>query len=164
MYFCFQSFFESFLLFRHVAYPFGFFVMFPWLPYFTQKLFSFSCIWLLAFFRVISPNLSVEFSFVVLECSFFLCCFTLCGYLLNLYSFTSTFWYISSSCIVIFSCVALTFCPNMFQRFSFILSFLPIFVVFLSAFPVEFHIQVLIFLFVLFKATPTFSQTNFDPS
>ena len=37
------------------------------------------------------------------------------------------------------------FCPNMFQRFSFVLSFLPVFVAFLSAFPVEFLIQILFF-------------------
>ena len=43
--------------------------MFSWLPYFTPELFSFSCIRLLVCFRVIFPNLLVEFSFIVLECS-----------------------------------------------------------------------------------------------
>ena len=42
--------------------------MFSWLPYFSLKLFGFSCIRLLIFFSVISSHLLVEFSFVVLEC------------------------------------------------------------------------------------------------
>ena len=49
------------------------------------------------------------------------------------------------------------FCPNMFQRFSFVLSFLLV-VDFLSAFPVEFPIKVLSFCLCFF------SQTNFAPA
>ena len=39
------------------AYLFGFFVMLSWFRYFSSKLFCFSCIRLLIWFRVISPNL-----------------------------------------------------------------------------------------------------------
>ena len=42
--------------------------MFSCLPYFSAKLFGFSFIRLLVFFRVISSNLLVEFSFIVSEC------------------------------------------------------------------------------------------------
>ena len=60
-----SSHFNSFaMLLTHSA----FFVMFSWLLYFTPKLFGFSCIRLSVCFRVISPNLLVEFPFVVLEC------------------------------------------------------------------------------------------------
>ena len=131
-------------LFHQSAYPFGFFVMFSWLPYFTPEFFSFSCTRLFVCFHVISPNFLVEFSFIVLECSVLSLLFW--WYLLNLPSFASIFWFISLNCIVIFSCVAFfPFCPNIFQRFSFVLSFWPVFVPFLSAFPVEFPIKVLIF-------------------
>ena len=63
MYFCFRTFF-----FCHIAYQFRFFVIFSWWSYFSPKLFRFSCIRLLVWFRVMFPYLLVEFSFVVLEC------------------------------------------------------------------------------------------------
>ena len=76
---------------------------------------------------------------------FCLYCFTLCQYLFNLPSFASTFWFISSSCIVIFFVLLLSFCLYMFQCLSFILSFWSVFLDFLSTFPVEFLILVLMF-------------------
>ena len=136
MYFCFWSFFKSFSLFCHVVYPFSFFVMFSWLPYFTPKLFSFSCIQLLLVcFLSSHPTCFLSLFWNVLFCLY---CFTFCLYLFNLPSFLSTFWFISSSCIVIFSC------PNMFQHFLCLL-FLTVFVVILFTFPVKFPIQSLIF-------------------
>ena len=45
----------SFEFFCHVPYPVFFWVMFSWLPYCIEKLFSFSCIRLLVCFRAISP-------------------------------------------------------------------------------------------------------------
>ena len=65
---------------------------------------------------------------------------------LILLSFASTFWFISSTYILFFFFFALLFpfCLNIFQRFSFVLSFLPIFEDFLSAFPVEFIIIIII--------------------
>ena len=90
---------------------------------FTPKLFSFSYIRLLVCFRVISSNLLVEFSFVVLECSVFLYCFTLCLYLFNLPSFASTFWFISSSCIVIFLVLLFHFVPTRSRVFLCLFSF-----------------------------------------
>ena len=53
------------------------------------------------------PNL-LEFSFIVFECPI-LHCFTLSQYLFNLLSFVRTCRFISSSCIVIISCVAFSF-------------------------------------------------------
>ena len=86
-----------------------FFVILSWLPYFSPKSFGFSCIRLLVCFHVISPHLLVEFSFVVLECPVLSVFFTLSLYLFNLLSFSCTFWIISSSCIVMFLCVAIPF-------------------------------------------------------
>ena len=68
-----------------------------------------------------------------------------CWCLFNLPSYVRTFWFISPSRIVIFSCVGLSFWPQKALHFSFALSFLPVFVAFLSTFPAEFPIQVLIF-------------------
>ena len=63
----------------------------------------------------------------------------------NRSSFASTFWFISSTCTVIFFVLPFPLCSYIFQRLSFVLSFLPVFVDFLSAFPVDFPILVLIF-------------------
>ena len=120
------------------------FLLFSWLPYFTPKLFSFSCIWLLVCFCVISPNLEVEFSFVVLECST-LYCFTLCLYLFNVPSFASTFWFISSNCIVIFFCLAFFFLSQLVSAFFLCFIIFAYFRSFIYLFPVEFPIQILIF-------------------
>ena len=78
---------------------------------------------------------------------FCLHCFTLCRYLFNLPSFASTFWFISSSCIVICSCVAWSFLfLHIPASFLFVSSFWPVFVNVLFTFLVENLIQVLIFL------------------
>ena len=136
--------------------------MFFWLSYFRPKSFGFICIQLLVCFRVIS-QLLVEFFFVVLECPvfFFLYCFTLCRYLFNLPSFASTFWLISSSSIVIFSCVAFSFLflhiPSSYLCFIILACFRRFFYLrFQSNFPSGFD-----FFFVLFEGIPIFSQTNF---
>ena len=76
-----------------------------WLIYFSPKSFSFFCIRLFVYFSVIS-KLLIEFSFIDLFCLY---CFTFCRYLSNLPSFASTFWFISSSCIVSFSSVFFSF-------------------------------------------------------
>ena len=83
------------------------------------------------------PNLLVEFPFVVLDCPVLSVLFSLCRYLFNFPSFVSTFWFISSSFIVIFLCVA-------FLTLHVPASFL-CFIIFLSVFPVGFPIVVLIF-------------------
>ena len=51
------------------------------------------------------------YNFLSLFCHGLLClyCFTLCLYFLNLPPFSSIFWFISSSCIIIFSYVAFSF-------------------------------------------------------
>ena len=86
-----------------------FFLYVFWLICFSPKSFGFSCIRLLACFYVISSQLLVEFSFVVLECHACMYCFTLCRYFFNLSSFTRTFWFLSLSCIVIITCDAFSF-------------------------------------------------------
>ena len=134
------------LFFSYVVYPLCFFVMFSWLPYFIQKLFNFSCIRLLICFSVISPTCWLYFLSLFWNVLFCQYCFTLCQYLFNLPSFACTFRFISSSCIVIFSCIAFSFLslyvPTLFFCFIVLTCFRRFF---LSTFPVEFTIQVLIF-------------------
>ena len=92
--------------------------------------------------------LSMLASRMFLRCfgmSCFVYCVTLSRYLFNLSSFAIIFWFLSCSCIDIFLVLLFPFCYNMFRRFSFVLSFLLVVVDFLSAFPVEFPIQVLNF-------------------
>ena len=108
------------------------FVVFSWLPYFSPNSFVFYCIRLLVCFRVISSHLLVEFSFVVLECPVNVCIvLPIVDTSLIFLLFARTLWFIFSS--------------YMFQRLSFVLSFWPVLVDFLSAFPVEFPIMNLIF-------------------
>ena len=114
MYFRFGAFFKSLLFSCNVVYLFSIFVMFFWLPYFCPKSFGFLYIRLLVCFRV-TPPLLIEFSFVVLESPVLSVFFTLCQYLFNLPSLASTFWFISSSYTVIFSCVACSFFPAYFS-------------------------------------------------
>ena len=83
-----------------------FLLMISWFPYFTLKSFSFFCIRLLVFVRVISSNLLVEFLSWFWNV-LFLYCFTLYRYLFNLPSFASTFWFISSSCYFFLCCFSL---------------------------------------------------------
>ena len=73
---------------------------------------------------------------------FCLYCFTLSWYLFNLPSFASSFWFISSSCIVIFSCVAFSFLYQYIPAFFLCLIIFACFCRFLSAFSVEFPIQI----------------------
>ena len=87
---------------------------------------------------------------------FCLYCFTLCRYLFNLPSFASAFYFISSSCVVIFSCVAFSFLflhiPASFLCFIILARFRR----FLSAFSVEFPILVLIFSSCFFRGSQFF--------
>ena len=151
-----------------IVYSFSLFVGFFWLPYFSPELFSFFCIWLFALFPIISSQLLIEFSFIVLECPVLPVLFTLCRYLFNLLSFTSTFWFISLSCIVIFSffllsCIAFSFLfrhiPVSFHCFIILACFRRFFICISSWIsPPGFD-----FSFVLFEGMPIFTQTNFAP-
>ena len=127
VYFHFQSFFDFFYLFHHVAYPLGFFVKFSWLPYFTPKLFSFSCVRLFVCFRAISPSLlGKTFSFFW-NVLFSLYCFTLCRYRFNLPSFAITFCYFLKLCCNFFLCCFFIFeltCSKVFPLFAYFRSFL----------------------------------------
>ena len=126
-----------------------------WLPYFSPKSFGFFCIHLLVCFRFISSQLLIELFFVILECPVLSVFFFLCRYLLHLL--------LSSVLSGLFPQFFLR-CLLILFRLSFVLSFCPVFVDFLSAFPVEFPTLVLIFSFVLFEGMPVFSQTNFTPA
>ena len=134
-----------------------------WLPYFSPKSLDFFCIRLLVCFRVISSYLLIEFSFVVLECSVLSVLFYPFRYLFNLPSFANIFWFNSSSCIVIFSCVAF-FCSYVFQRLCCVLSFRPVFVDFFICVCSRSSHPGFDFSFVLFDGLPIFLQTNFAPA
>ena len=138
--------------------------MFSWLPYFSPKLLGFSCIRLLVCFRVISPNLLIEFPFVVLECSVFQYCFNLCRYLFNLPSFASIFWFISSCCFVIFSCVAFSFMSLHDLTFFLCLIILAYFRRFFICVSNRISHPGFDFFLMLFMGIPILSQTNFAPA
>ena len=92
---------------------------------------------------------------------FCLFCFTLYRYLFNLPSFASTFWFISSSCIVIFPYVAFSFLsrrvPASFLCFIILACFCRFFIwVFSWISHPSFD-----FFFMIFEGIPIFSQTNF---
>ena len=73
---------------------------------------------------------------------FCLYCFILFLYLYSLPTFASTFWFIFLCCIVLLG-LLFSLHPNMFLCSLSVLSFLLVVVNFLSAFPVEFPIQIL---------------------
>ena len=77
--------------------------------YFTLKLFCFLVIQLLVCFHAFSSHLLVEFFSLFWNILFYLHCFILSQYHFSLPSFASTSWFISSSCIVCFTCVAFFF-------------------------------------------------------
>ena len=137
-----RSFFECFQLFFHVAYPFGFSFIFSSFLYFAPNIFPFIVIRSLVSLRAFSRYLLVGF---FSRCFGFVYSVLSClSIFFDLLSFASTFWFIFSSCIVYFRCVVFTFRPNMFKQSTSVLSF-SLVVDFLSAFPVEFPLQVLSF-------------------
>ena len=118
--------------FHHVAYPFSFFPRVSRLLYFTLEFFSFFCIRLLVCYRVISIDLLVEFFFFLLECS--VSCFILLFFFFCIAwpfvvrclispSFSSTFWFISWSWIVIFLVLLFSYFPAFFLCFVVFLCF-----------------------------------------
>ena len=124
--------------------------MFSWLPYFSSKLFGFSCIRLLVCFRIISSDL-IEFHFVVLECP-----------VLSILFYTLP---VLSVCFLKLNCYFSLCCLFFFVSRCASRSFRPVLVdFFLFAFPVEFSILVLIFFFVAFEGIPIFSRSNFPPA
>ena len=93
---------------------------------------------------------------------FCLYCFTLCRYLFSLTSFPRTFWFISSSCTVIFFLVlSLLFSSHIFQDIS-VLPCCPVFVDFLRGFPVDLPILVLTVSSFSLRG-PQFSHTVISP-
>ena len=110
--------FDSFSIFSHVAYPFGFSVMFLLFPYFSPKLFCCLVIWFLVCLRAFSPSLLVEI-FIVFECPT-LNCLILSRCLFSFPSFVGNFWFISLSCIICFNfCVAFLFSFQLGSAFFF---------------------------------------------
>ena len=83
-----------------------------WLPYFSPKSFGFSCVWLLECFPVISSQLWLEFSLVVLwDVQFCLYCFALCQpFVFNLPSFVSALCFFPQV-VLLFFCIASSFFP-----------------------------------------------------
>ena len=79
--------------------------MFPLFPDFPPKVFSFLVIRLLVCLCASSPNMLIE---LIFHCFPFLSVifFILSRYLFSIPSSTSTFWFISSSCIFCFICIA----------------------------------------------------------
>ena len=101
-------------------------------------------------------------SFRCFGMSYFVCTvLPFCRYLFNLPSLASIFWFISSSCTVIFPHVACSFFPppRLFQRLS--SSFGLVFVVFFICDSSLISYPGFCCFFVLFEGIPIFSQTNF---
>ena len=139
--------------------------MFSWFLCFTAKLFSFSCIRFLVYFRVISSNLFVEFSFVVLECPVLSILFSpFVEIFLIFLFFPRTFWFISSCCIVIFSCATFSFLSQHLPAFFFCFIIFTSFCRFLICVFSRISYPGFDFLFVLLKGTLIFLQTNFAPA
>ena len=84
-------------------------------------------------------------------------CLTLSRFLFNLPSFTSTFWFISSSCIIIFTFVAFSFLSQHVPAF-FIFAYRRIFPICVSC---RIYHSGFECLFVALRGIPVFSQTNF---
>ena len=106
------------ILFMHLAFSLSFFGCHIFFP----KSSSFLCTPVVGMFSCHSLPLVDRMLFHCFGKSCFVCnCFTLCRYIFNPSSFASTFCFISSSCTVIFSCVACSFSPRLFQRLSFII-------------------------------------------
>ena len=141
--------------------------MFASLPYFSAKLFSFSCTRLLVCFRVDSPNLLVEFPFVFFFFFFFwnvlfcLYSFTLYIYLFNLPSFPSTFWFISSSFSFVFPCVAFYFLSQHVPAFFLCFIILVCFRKFFICVSIRISHPCFGLFFVLFEGISIFKQTYF---
>ena len=146
-------------------YPFGFFIMFSWLPYFSTKLFNFSCIQLLEGI-VLSLSLLVRISFR--------CCGMSCFVWIVL-PFVDIFLIFILSpvlsglfpqvVLLFFLVLSFRFCPTMSQRFSFVLSFWPVFVdLFFICVSSRISHPGFDFWFMLFEGIPIFLQTNFAPA
>ena len=143
-----------------------------WLAYFSPESLGFFCIRLLVYFIVISFQLLIEFSFIVLEYPILSLLFYHLRYLFNLHSFASSFRYISSCCIVSFSRVVFSFLLLIipafcffFWVFLFVLSFLAVFegffLIWISS--RNFH-PGFDFPLLILEGIPIFSQTNFAPA
>ena len=96
--------------------------------------------------------------------SCFVYCFTFCRYLFNLPSFTSTFWFISSSCIVSFSRVVFSFLFLIVPASFFCLIIFACFRRFFIWVSSRNSHSGFDFSFVLFEGISIVSQTNFAPA
>ena len=130
MYLCLQAFPQSLQLFFHVVYLSIVSVIIYMFPYFALKLFCFLRIRLLVCLRTFFPYLLGGFSFVVLKCP------VLYELFHSISFFASTFWFISSSCILCSNHVALLFSSRYILTFFPILAFLLVLKAFSFVFPV----------------------------
>ena len=139
-----------------VVYSFGIFVMFSWLSYFTPKLFSFS----VGIFSCHPPKLVSRIFFHCFRMSYFVAIVLPFVDIFLIFLLSSVLSGLFPQVLLLFFVLLYPFCPNLFQCFSFVLLFLPVFIAFLSAFLVKFPVQVLIFLSCSLRA-PRFSQKLF---
>ena len=93
------------ILFIHSAFSLCFFSCYIFVQ--NRSVYFASGCWYV--FVSLPPNCWSNFLSLFWKVLFCLYCFTLCRYVFNLPSFASTFCFISSSCTVIFSCVASSF-------------------------------------------------------
>ena len=136
-------------------------VMIYTVSYFTQKLFCFTCIRLYVCLRT---YLRVEF--FTLFCNVPFCLYSLILYchLFNVLSFNSTFCFISLRCIVCSNCVALLFSSHLIRTFYFYHRIFAYCLIFLICVSSLISLSSFEFLFVFFRGTSIFSQTNFAPA
>ena len=160
VYFSLQSFFESFWLFSHVAYQFGFLVIFSWLPYFAPKLFLLPLHQVVGMSLCHDPYLFVEAFLVGLECPVLSVLrypvsitFLLSPILSGLFPrvellFLHVLLFLFVPCSSVFSLVYHFGCRR----------------IFLICFYNRISHTGFEFLFVVLSKTPIFSQTNFAPA
>ena len=128
---------------------------------FCSKIVLFLCHPVVGTSSCILPLIADRICFVVLNMLFRLYRFTLYRYPFSLPSFASTFWFISSSFIVLFTCVNFSFLFQHVPAFFFsVLSFLFAVIDFLSVFQVELSIRK--FPFFFFGGSTIFSPAEIN--
>ena len=139
------------------------FLMFSWLPYFTQTLFSFLYIRLLACLRVTSPYFLLDL-FYYFGMSCFVCIVLPCLNIFLMFPLSSVHSGLFPRVLLSFFLVLLfPFCPQIFQRFSLFFIFVCCHR-FLMCVSSRISQPGFYFLFVFLKGTWFFSQTNFAPA
>ena len=148
------------IVFIHSAFSLCFFF---WLPYFSSKhwiSFASSCWYIL----MSSPICSNNFLSLFWNVLFCLYCYTLCQYLFNLPSFARTFYFISLSCILYFSCDDFSFLFLIIPSYFFCFIILAYFCRFIICVSCRNSHPGFDFSFMIFVGIPIFLQINFAPA